>query len=121
MGILYVTFIYVIWGDISEGKNSEKYYLLGGLPFLFSGITEALVQPFVKYIPISTSFSFASFFLFVAIIPLLYAPETLPEKAMKDRDLKSYLEKAQKLVQKGTEKKQKKETKKKQKGKRRSK
>ncbi len=113
-GILYVTFIYVIWGDISEGKNSEKYYLLGGLPFLFSGITEALVQPFVKYIPISTSFSFASFFLFVAIIPLLYAPETLPEKAMKERDLKSYLEKAQKIAQKGVEKKQKKETKKKQ-------
>jgi hypothetical protein len=39
-------------------------------------------------------FSFASVFLFLAVLPLIYAPETLPEKTMKDRDLKSYIEKA---------------------------
>jgi hypothetical protein len=44
-----------------------------------------------------TAFSFASFFLFLAVIPLMYAPETLPEKTIKDRELKSYLEKAQKV------------------------
>jgi len=43
--------------------------------------------------------------LFLAIIPLLYAPETLPEKSMKDRELKNYLETAQKFAQKETEKK----------------
>jgi hypothetical protein len=42
--------------------------------------------------------------LFVAIVPLLFAAETLPEKAMKDRDLKTYLEKAQKIAKKETEK-----------------
>jgi len=109
-GILYVTFIFVLWGDLSDGKTREKYYLLGSLPFLFSGMIEMLVQPFVKSDVISTAFSLASFFLFIAIVPLLYATETLPEKAMKDRDLKSYLEKAQKIAQKETEKKQKKES-----------
>jgi hypothetical protein len=29
----------------------------------------------------------------------MYAPETLPEKVMKERDLKSYVEKAMKKVQ----------------------
>jgi Sec-independent protein translocase protein TatA len=52
-----------------------------------------------------TIFSFASLFLFLAVLPLVYAPETLPEKVMKDRDLKSYLEKAQKIAKKEGDKK----------------
>jgi MFS family permease len=109
-GFLYVTFIFVVWGDISQGKAPEKYYLLGGIPFLLSNLISVVVQPFVKYVQITTSFSLASFFLFVAILPLLYVPESLPEKALKDRDLKSYLEKAQKLVQKETGKNKKQDT-----------
>ncbi len=103
-GILFVTFIFVLWGDLSEGKIHEKYYFLGSLPFLFSGFTEMLIQPFVGGILVNTAFTLASFFLFLAIVPLLFAPETLPEKAMKDRDLKSYLEKAQKVALKEAEK-----------------
>ncbi len=47
-------------------------------------------------------FSFIAFFLFLAVLPLVYAPETLPEKLMKDRDLKSYIENAKKRAQKIT-------------------
>jgi MFS family permease len=114
-GLLYVTFIFIVWGDASEGKVREKYYFLGGLPFLFSGLIQMLVQPFAKSISITASFSLASFFLFLAIIPLLYAPETLSEKSMKDRELKNYLEKAQKFAQDKTEKNQHNKTKKSQK------
>jgi ABC-type transport system involved in cytochrome bd biosynthesis fused ATPase/permease subunit len=113
-GILYVTFIFVVWGDLSEGNNREKYYLLGGMPFLFSGLIEILVQPFAGTIPITAAFTLASFFLFIAILPLLYASESLSEKTMKDRELKTYLEKAQKFVKKETEKNRPKETKAKQ-------
>jgi MFS family permease len=105
-GFLSVTFIFVLWGDLSDGKKRETYYLVGSLPFLFSGLIQMVVQPFAKSISITSSFSLASFFLFLAIIPLLYAPETLPEKSMKDRELKNYLETAQKFAQKETEKKQ---------------
>jgi MFS family permease len=108
-GMLYVTFIFVVWGDLSEGNNRERYYLLGGMPFLFSGIIQALVQPFAKLIPINASFSLASFFLFVAILPLLYATESLPEKVLKNRDIGSYAEKALKQAQKDLEKNQKKD------------
>ena len=45
-------------------------------------------------------FSFAAFFLFAATLPLFYAPETLPEKIMKDHDLKSYIENAKKKAAK---------------------
>ena len=103
-GFLYVTFIFVVWGDVSEGRTPEKYYLLGGMPFLLSNLISVLVMPFVKIVPITASFSLASFFLFVAILPLLYAPETLPEKTIKDRELKSYVEKAQKEAAKAQKK-----------------
>ena len=99
-GVLYVTFIFVVWGDMSEGKNREKYYVLGGMPFLFSNLISVLVQPFAAVILIPSSFSLASFFLFLAILPLLYAPETLSEKIMKSRELKNYIEKAKREVEK---------------------
>ena len=95
-GLLYVTFVLVVWGDISEGRTREKYYLLGGMPFLLSNLISVLVKPFVEIIPITASFSLASFFLFLAILPMLYAPETLSEKVLKKRELKNYIEKAQK-------------------------
>jgi hypothetical protein len=47
-------------------------------------------------VPISTSFSLASFFLFLAILPLLHAPETLPEKTIQKRLLEKYVEDAKK-------------------------
>ena len=103
-GILYVTFIFVVWGDISDGRTREHYYLLGCMPFLLSNLFSSLVRPFAGSIEIASTFSIASFFLFVAILPLLYAPETLAEKVMKDRDLKSYLDKAMKQLQKQSEK-----------------
>lgn len=42
-------------------------------------------------------FSFTSLFLFLAVLPLAYAPETLPLQMFKDRELKKYLEKAEKI------------------------
>jgi hypothetical protein len=101
-GLLYVTFVFVVWGDLSKRGSSEKYYLLGAMPFLLSGLIEISIQPFVEVIPIYMSFSLASFFLFLAILPLLYAPETLPEKKLKERELKRYIEKAKKTKEKYT-------------------
>jgi MFS family permease len=106
-GLLYVNFIFVIWGDLSEGSSREKYYVLGGLPFLLSGLIQVLVQPFAQYINIGLSFSFASFFLFIAMLPLVFAPESLSDKIMKERELNNYIQKALSTVnkKKPTEKK----------------
>ena len=93
-GLLYVNFVFVIWGDLSEGSSREKYYVLGGLPFLLSGLIQVLVQPFAQYINIGLSFSFASFFLFIAMLPLVFAPESLSDKIMKERELNNYIQNA---------------------------
>lgn len=87
-------------GDLAERRSKERYYLLGGLPYLLAGYLSILVKPYVASIPISSAFSLASFFLFLAVLPLLYARETLPEKTIKDRELKTYVEKAKKTKEK---------------------
>jgi MFS family permease len=95
-GAFAMLFIVTLWGDIAEEKNSEKYYFLGVLPYLLSNFTGLLLGPLVSgRIGESTVFSFASFFLFIAVLPLAYAPETLPEKIIKNLDINSYIRKAQ--------------------------
>ncbi len=99
-GLFFSVFFMAIWGDLGENQKKEKYYILGGLPYLLAGFLTILIRPYVGAISPTAAFSFASFFLFLAVLPLIYAPETLPEKVIKDRDLKSYLDKALKEVHK---------------------
>jgi MFS family permease len=99
-GLLVSVFFTVIWGDLGENYEKEKYYTLGGLPYLLANFLYILIKPYASDIPTVAAFSFASFFLFLAVLPLMYAPETLPEKSIKDRELKSYIEKAKKAKEK---------------------
>ena len=103
-GIFYVLFLFTIWGDLAQGKNADKIYFLGALPYLSSYFMQLLLHPYLAGIQKEMIFSFASVFLFLAVLPLIYAPETLPEKIMKDRDLRSYIEKAKKKATQDAEK-----------------
>ena len=110
-GIFFVIFVMIIWADLSNGLASEKYYAVGVLPFFISFFLRLVVGfDLSSVIPGEALFSFVAFFLFLAVLPLLYAPETLPEKTMKDRELKGYVEKALKQVQKEAGKSQKKDS-----------
>ena len=110
-GILLCYFVVCIWGELNPNASTDKYYAIGILPFF---ISEFLSIVLTNYISLDISpyalFSFIAFFLFIAVLPLLYAPETLPEKIMKDRELKGYVEKALKKVQKETDKSRKKDS-----------
>ncbi len=99
-GIFYPIFILTLWGDLSQPYVREKYYAIGSIPFFIVGIFELFIGPYASLIHPEAAFSLAAFFLFLAVIPLLYAPETLPEKRIKERELKGYLEKAKKLKEK---------------------
>ena len=100
-GIFYTIFLITIWGDLAQGKASEKYYSIGSLPFLLAVFVRlSLGTQIVDLVPSFGFFSFAGVFLFLAVLPLVYAPETLPEKTIKERELKGYLEKARKEADK---------------------
>jgi len=99
-GMLWVTFILIIWGDLAKGACAVKYYALGEIPFFLSAIIELVSSSYVGQIPVSSAFSFASFFIFLAVLPLLYAPETLPERKIELRRLRRYVEEAKKVKEK---------------------
>ena len=89
----------VIPGDLSVTGSREKFYafltilpliLLGGIPYL-PGVAE-----FTRY---SSAFAhILSLILFLSIVPVLRANETLPEPKMRERRLKEHVEKIGKLV-----------------------
>lgn len=108
-GIFYVLFVFTLWGDLAYTKASDKLYFLGALPFVTSYFMQMLFSDSLQGIDKTLIFSFASFFLFLAVLPLFYAPETLSEKLLKDRDLQSYVMNAKKKADKETGKRSKKE------------
>lgn len=99
-GILWLIFILILWGDLSSPVVREKYYVTGNIPTLARNIIPLLPISFSALIPAYAAFSLASFFLFLAVLPLMYAPETLPERKIQLRKLQSYAEKAKKLRKK---------------------
>jgi hypothetical protein len=101
-GLFASVFFMALWGDLGENYEKEKYYVLGGLPYLLAGFLPILIEPYASVISPTTAFSFASFFLFLAVLPLMYAPETLPEKKIRERELKGYIDKAKKTREKYT-------------------
>jgi MFS family permease len=101
-GLFASVFFTAIWGDLGENREKEKYYALGGLPYLLANFLYILIRPYASAISPTAAFSFASFFLFLAVIPLMYAPETLPEKKIRERELKGYIDKAKKVKEKYT-------------------
>lgn len=99
LGLLWVIFTMILWGEVNK-YGAEKYYAIGETPFFLTQMLSLLFAPYVALIPETSAFSLAAFFLFIAVIPLLYAPETLPEKKIQQRQIKIYTEEALKLKQK---------------------
>ena len=103
-GALLVIFVITIWGELSRNAPSEKFYAIGAAPFFVSRFLsfalEGVSIPVFSSGNLSPIFSFSAFFLFIAVLPLALADETLPEKIKKTRELRIYVEKAQEIAQK---------------------
>ena len=99
-GILTTLFMLVVWADLAPTKLRAKCFSIGVLPpFIGTAITQYL-GPIFSSFPVTSTFSLVAFFLFLAVIPLLYAPETLPERIVERRRMRSYMKKAKKLREK---------------------
>jgi len=95
-GTFSVVLILMLWGELPLVVAKEKSYAIGGIPFIIGNMIQTLQYPYIPIDPYA-AFSFASFFLFLAVLPLMYAPETLPEKKIEIRRLKGYIEQARKV------------------------
>ncbi len=99
-GIFSLMFYLVIWAELAENQVKEKYYLIGVLPFLIASYIRILFTSYAKGVDVSAAFSLASFFLFIAVLPLLYAPETLPQKHIELKRLRKFADDAKKAKEK---------------------
>lgn len=97
-GIFTVAFVSVVWGDISSGERGDKFYALGNIPVPLAIMLSLSISPWLTALSLSGTFSLASFLIFLAIIPLFFAPELLPEKVIKEREIRKYIEKAKKVA-----------------------
>jgi hypothetical protein len=106
-GAFAMLFVFTIWGDLAENRKSEKLYVLGLIPYLLSSFVRYTVGSSVADAigDFGVIFSFFSFFLFIAVMPLVLAPETMSEATLKSNELKNYVEKAKKQVMKTQNKK----------------
>ncbi len=96
-GLFMVAFVLIIWGDLAQTGLVEAYYMIGSIPFFITDLIKIAAEPYILLIPEYATFSLASFLLFLAVLPLMYAPETLLEKKLELRRLRKYLEKAKKV------------------------
>ncbi|MCL2642999.1 MAG: MFS transporter [Candidatus Bathyarchaeota archaeon] len=105
-GIFFTLFLLTLWGDIADKRGSEKFFVIGFLPYLLSNFLQLLFGSYVatSVVELSAVFSFACFFLFIAAVPLYLAPETLSEKELRAIDLQDYLDKATAKAEKEAEK-----------------
>jgi len=99
-GMFGAVFLMTLWGDLAQTRLKERYYALGGTPYLLSALVGFAVEPYVQHISTYAAFSLASLFLFVAVLPLIYATETLPEREIELRQLRKYIEKAREVSEK---------------------
>jgi len=97
-GIFTVAFIFVVWADMSNSGRGEKFFALGSIALPIAVMLSIFISPWLKMIDASNAFSLASFFIFLAIIPLFFAPELLPEKVIKEREIRRYVEEAKKVA-----------------------
>jgi len=103
-GVFMVTFVLILWGDLSQMGSREKYYAIGEAPLFLTSLLQLLLASQVASIPVSSAFSLAAFFLFLAVLPLLFAPETLPQGKIHLRQFKNYVDAAKKAQEKYTKK-----------------
>jgi MFS family permease len=100
--IFFTVFLLTLAGDLSRPNAREKYYAVASFPYVIRSAIALLFASALTSVEANAAFSLASFFLFLAVLPLMYAPETLPEKKIELRRLKRYIEQAKKLKGKNT-------------------
>jgi MFS family permease len=100
-GIFLPMFFLVVWSDLAAYRIKEKFYVIGLVPFLIASYSLIIIRPFAADInDASLAFTLASFFIFVALLPLSSAPETMPEKNIELKRLKKFANEAKKMKEK---------------------
>jgi MFS family permease len=110
-GIIYYLATGVAWGsllvvylsvpgDLSTSNSRAKYYTAGTMIpiIILLGVTSGSVPNFFTDLAKSPAFFVINFALFLTILPIIRAKETLTQDRIKERKLKEHLERVRKIV-----------------------
>lgn len=98
-GIIFVNYFMTVIGDLASTGSKERFYAVGGTVIILNMSIQLLSEIFKLKAPSNVVASILSLVLFVAVIPLLYAPETLPREKIRARKFKKYLKKVKEVVE----------------------
>jgi len=98
-GILFVMYIFVVWGDLANKDNCAKMYSLGLITYFLSlGIGVFIPQAFL---PIGTSSLLTCLIAFLSIFPIFMVPEIASTDFMERIRLKRHINTIKKLKNQG--------------------
>ena len=101
VGIIIVNYFTTVIGDFATKGSKERFYTIGAIiPFIFY-LSFDLFSGLLN-VPLQTSVisSILMMIFFLSIIPLIYAPETLPANILKKRSIETYIKIAKKKIKK---------------------
>lgn len=98
-GIIFVNYFMTVIGDFASTGPKERFYAVGGAVIILNMAIQLLSEIFRLDVPSNVVSSILSLVLFVAVIPLLYAPETLPRDKIRAMKFRKYLKKVKKVVE----------------------
>ena len=95
-----VSFLFTIVGDLSIKGCREFFFAINGTLWMVIETSLAFLSTVITIlIPVSIISSILSVSMFLSVIPLLYAPETLPQSKIVDRRISNYLQKVLKILE----------------------
>jgi MFS family permease len=103
-GFIIVSYQWVVLGDLSSNISSEKYFAVGLAvpPFIEMGVLMIAATYNIPFTP-NLIASIISIIMFISVLPLIFAPETLPDNLIRDRRFQNYLKKVFEIVEESSE------------------
>jgi len=96
---MFVNYFMTVNADLASAGSRERFYAAGSIFLILNSSLQLFSKVFSLSISPSVVSSILSLVLFVAVIPLLYALETLPREKIRRRRLGEHLKKVKKLIE----------------------
>ncbi|TRO49415.1 hypothetical protein E2P47_01320 [Candidatus Bathyarchaeota archaeon] len=96
-GILFVLYIFVVWGDLSNQDNRIKIYSIGLISYFLSLGVGSFVEVSIQ---IEQSAFLSVLIIFILNIPILFAPELLPSYILERNRMRRHMGSVKKLQKK---------------------
>jgi hypothetical protein len=98
-GILFVLYIFVVWGDLATEKNVERMYSVGLVVF-YSILGVGVFSPQISQAPLITTALASCLLIFFLNVPVLLAPELLPSDIREKARLALHIKAVKKIRRK---------------------